>query len=83
MSQWVKARTFATRFEAEMARARLESAEIPATIHSHAGSGVFGAGFQGMIPGGVELRVPLHLLSDAADVLDAGDDVIEDEEDEG
>lgn len=80
MSQWVKAGTFATRFEAEMARARLESANIPATIHSHAGSGVFGAGFQGMIPGGVELRVPLDLLPDAADVLEAGNDVIQDDE---
>jgi hypothetical protein len=80
MSHWVKARTFATRFEAEMARARLESAEIPATIHSHAGSGVFGAGFQGMIPGGVELWVPLDRLSDASEVLDGVSDVIQDEE---
>jgi hypothetical protein len=80
MSQWVKARTFATRFEAEMARARLESAEIPATIHSHAGAGVFGAGFQGLIPGGVELRVPLDRLSDASEVLDGVSDMIQDEE---
>ena len=73
MADWVTARTFATRFEAEMARARLESEEIPAMIHSHAGSGVFGAGFQGSIPGGVELRVPANRLSEAADVLDAED----------
>lgn len=81
MAEWVKARTFATRFEAEMARARLESAEIPAIIHSHAGSGVFGAGFQGSIPGGVELRVPLDRLSDAAEVLEPGHDAVpEDDE---
>ena len=63
-----------------MALARLESAEIPATIHSHAGSGVFGAGFQGMIPGGVEVRVPLDLLTAAADVLDARHDEVPDED---
>lgn len=81
MAEWVKARTFATHFEAEMARARLESAEIPAIIHSHAGSGVFGAGFQGSIPGGVELRVPIDRLSDAADVLEPGYDAVpEDDE---
>lgn len=78
MAQWVKARTFSTRFEAEMARARLESAEIPAIIHSHAGSGVFGAGFQGSIPGGVELRVPIDRLSDAAELLDPRYDAIPD-----
>jgi hypothetical protein len=80
MSHWVKARTFATRFEAEMARARLESADIPATIHSHAGSGVFGAGFQGMIPGGVELRVPLDRLSEASEVLADDNDIVQDAE---
>jgi hypothetical protein len=70
MSQWVKAREFATRFEAEMARARLETAGIPTTIKSHEG-GMFGAGFQGVVPSGVELHVPRHRLVDVQALLDS------------
>ena len=43
MSDWVKAQEFATRFDAEFARARLESADIPSTIMAHE-AGLFGAG---------------------------------------
>ena len=67
--EWVTVKEFATQLEAEMARARLESEEIPSMIASH-GSGVFGAGFQGPIPGGVELRVPRDRLAEVRDVLD-------------
>jgi hypothetical protein len=68
MSQWVKAREFGTRFEAEMARALLESADIPATIKSHEG-GLFGPGFQGPIPSGVELHVPIGRLAEVREIL--------------
>ena len=69
MSEWIKAREFATRFEAEVARARLESADIPTTIKAHE-SGIFGAGFQGVVPSGVELHVPRDHLSDVQAILD-------------
>ena len=71
MSDWVKAREYATRFEAEVARARLESADIPTTIKAHE-SGIFGAGFQGVVPSGVELHVPDGRLIDALAILDDG-----------
>jgi len=70
MSKWVKARVFATGLEADMARARLESADIPTTLRAHGASGIFGPGFQGVVPGGVELHVPDNRLSEVKDVLD-------------
>ena len=73
MSDWVKAREFATRFEAEIARARIESADIPATIKSHE-AGMFGPGFQGPVPTGVELHVPAERLADARALLDSDRD---------
>lgn len=71
MSEWVTVREFATRLEAEVARARLESADIPVTITAHE-AGAFGPGFQGMVPSGVELRVPRERVA-AARVLVAED----------
>jgi len=68
VSDWVKVRGYSTRLEAELAQARLQGADIPATIVSHSG-GVFGAGFQGYVPGGVMLQVPSSRLRDAEVVL--------------
>jgi hypothetical protein len=69
MSTWVKAREFSTRFEAEIASARLESADIPTTIRAHE-AGLFGPGFQGVVPTGVELHVPSDRLSEVQAILD-------------
>ena len=69
MNDWIKAQEFGTRHEAEMARARLESALIPSAIKADEG-GNFGPGFQGAVPGGVELFVPRELLSAAKDIID-------------
>lgn len=71
MPDWAKAQEFATRFEAEMARARLESADIPTTIKAHE-AGLFGPGFQGIVPSGVELHVPTDRLSEAQTLLADG-----------
>lgn len=70
MTTWTKAREFATGFEAELARARIESADIPVTIKSHEG-GMFGAGFQGVVPSGVELHVPSDRLAEVQALLDS------------
>lgn len=67
--EWVTAQEFGSQLEAEMARARLEAAEIPSVVASHAG-GLFGAGFQGPVPGGVALRVPRDRLEDARAALE-------------
>jgi hypothetical protein len=71
----VKFREYSTRLEAELVQARLESENIPATIQAHAGTGVFGPGFQGMIPGGVTVLVPTDRRSRAEDILDPGRDL--------
>jgi len=68
MSDWVKAQEFATRFDAEFARARLDSADIPSTIAAHE-AGLFGAGFQGPVTSGVEVRVPREYLAEARALL--------------
>jgi hypothetical protein len=54
---WVKLASFGTTFEAERAMAALETEGIPALLQSHAGSGLFGAGFQGPVPGGLQVMV--------------------------
>jgi len=69
MSRWITAFEYPTRLEAELAKARLESADIPVMVTSHGGA-EYGPGFQGAIPGGVELKVPNDRLSDARAVLD-------------
>jgi hypothetical protein len=69
MNDWIKAQEFGTRHEAEMARARLESALIPSAIKAD-DAGIFGHAIQGTVPNGVELFVPRELLSAAKDLLD-------------
>jgi hypothetical protein len=73
MSGWVRVREFGTAFEAEMTKARLESADIPVMLTSHAGA-IFGPGFQGAVPSGVEVRVPADRLQDARALLDSETD---------
>jgi hypothetical protein len=68
MSDWMKAQEFSTRFEAEVALARLQSSLIPAMMKSHEG-GFFGPGFQGAVPSGVDLFVPRQLLPQARELL--------------
>ena len=70
MSDWTMAGEFATRLEADIARARIEAADIPVTIKSHEAAGVFGSSFQGPVPTGVELHVPTNRLADARTILD-------------
>jgi hypothetical protein len=63
-----------------MAQARLESADVPSLLQSHAGAGVFGPGFQGSVPGGVTLLVPREHLAEAEDILSPDSDAPADEE---
>ena len=54
-----------------MARQLLESEGIPVLVQSNA-PGIFGAGFQGAVTGGIVLRVPSPELDRAASLLDTG-----------
>ena len=69
MTDWIKAQEFASRLDAEMAQARLESALIPSAIKAD-DVGIFGPGFRGAVPSGVQLFVPRELLTAAKDIID-------------
>ena len=66
---WVKLATYGTTFEAEGAKATLESAGIPAMLQSHVGAGLGGAGFQGGTPAGTALLVPSRELDRAWELV--------------
>lgn len=61
--------SFATGFEADLARATLEAEEIPVLVKGPQ-VGIFGSGFQGNVLGGVELHVPASALSRARELTE-------------
>lgn len=67
--RWASVATFATGFEADLARATLESEGLLVLIRGPQ-VGLFGAGFQGTVGGGVELLVPSPELERARHLLD-------------
>jgi len=69
---WTKLASFKTGLEADLAVATLEGAGIPCVVHGHARSGLFGAGFQGPVPGGVEVWVPRDALEEAWELITVG-----------
>ena len=68
-AQWVVIGNFSTAFEADMVRQTLEAEGIPVLTKSDA-PGIFGAGFQGTVTGGVTLHVPSPELDRAQELLD-------------
>lgn len=69
---WVPVTTCATVFEAEMVRQELEAEDIPVLVKGTK-PGIFGPGFQGAVPGGVEVCVPSPELDRAREVLGIAD----------
>ena len=67
-ARWEQLATYATGFEAELAKARLEAEDIPVLIKGPQ-VGVFGAGFQGVMGGGLVLFVPSPELDRARELL--------------
>jgi hypothetical protein len=65
---WIVVETFAQVYEAEIAKAILESSGIPAQVMGEH-VGVFGPGWAGMAIRGVRLMVPAAALEDAREVL--------------
>ena len=68
-AQWVAIGNFNTALEAEMVRQTLEADGIPVLTKSDA-PGIFGAGFQGVVTGGVTLHVPSPEFDRAQALLD-------------
>ena len=68
-AQWIVIGNYNTAFEAEMVRQALEAEGIPVLSKSDA-PGIFGAGFQGAVTGGVTLHVPSPEIDRALAVLD-------------
>jgi hypothetical protein len=66
--RWVPVAAFGAVYEAEMAAARLEDAGIPALVRS-SHVGIFGPGFAGPTPQGIQLLVPEERLEEAREVL--------------
>jgi len=64
-SGWRVLATYASGFEADLAMAQLEAAEIPALRDDNDTVGIFGPGFQGATARGVTVRVPAAALEDA------------------
>lgn len=64
-SEWRVLATYASGFEADLAMAQLEAAEIPAVRDSNDSVGIFGPGFQGVTARGFTVRVPAASLEDA------------------
>ena len=69
-ASWVVVGSYGTGLEADMARQLLEAEGIPVLVQSNA-PGIFGAGFQGAVTGGIVLRVPSPELDRAASLLEA------------
>lgn len=68
-AQWMVIGNFNTAFEADMIRQVLEAEGIPVLTKSDA-PGIFGAGFQGAVTGGVTLHVPSPEFDRAQALLD-------------
>jgi hypothetical protein len=72
-SEWRVLATYASGFEADLAMAQLEVAEIPAIRDSNDTVGIFGPGFQGVTTQGFTVRVPADALEDARAVVSLPD----------
>lgn len=72
MSDWVELATYGTGFEADLAQQSLTDAEIPCLMRGNQ-AGIFGAGFQGPVMGGITLYVPSSAVQTARDLLELDD----------
>lgn len=68
-ARWVPVATYGMVYEADFARATLESAGIPAHVQGGEHIGVFGPGWAGPTHRGVTLLVPSECLDEAKELL--------------
>ena len=70
---WRVLATYASGFEADLAMAQLEAAEIPAVRDGNDSVGIFGPGFQGTTAKGFTVRVPASALEEARTAVNLSD----------
>jgi len=75
-SGWRVLATYASGFEADLAIAQLEAAEIPALRDGNDSVGIFGPGFQGATARGVTVRVPAAALEEARAAVSLADGTV-------
>jgi len=75
-SKWCVLATYASGFEADLAMAQLEAADIPAVRDSNDTVGIFGPGFQGATARGVTVRVPASALEEARATVTLADGIV-------
>jgi hypothetical protein len=75
-SEWRVLATYVSGFEADLAMAQLEAAEIPAVRDNNDTVGIFGPGFQGATARGVTVRVPANVLEDARAIVTLADGTV-------
>lgn len=66
---WVPVATYGMVYEAEFARATLESAGIPAHVHGTEHVAIFGPGWMGPSNRGITVLVPSDWADEARDLL--------------
>jgi len=66
---WVPVATYGMVYEAEFARATLESAGIPALVQGTEHVAIFGPGWMGPSNRGITVMVPRECLEEAREVL--------------
>jgi hypothetical protein len=71
-SEWAVFATYASGFEADLAMALLEAADIPAIRDNNDTVGIFGPGFQGPTARGITVRVPAAALEAAHEAVHLG-----------
>ncbi len=67
-AEWVVLGSFNTGLEADIARQTLEAEDIPVLVKGNH-PGIFGAAFQGVVTGGIELLVPDAELARARELV--------------
>lgn len=72
-SGWRVLATYASGFEADLAMAQLEAAEIPAVRDGNDSVGIVGPGFQGRTARGVTVLVPADALEAAREAVSLAD----------
>jgi hypothetical protein len=69
-NQWVPVASYAARFEADLAVARLEAEGILAVTRGNDITGIFGPGFGGATARGVVVLVPSDVVDAAREILE-------------
>jgi hypothetical protein len=73
-SEWVPVATYGMVYEADFARATLQSAGIPVLVQGGEHVAIFGPGWMGPSTRGITVMVPRECLEEAREVLAPGEE---------